>query len=455
MLSLLVTLIIGAGGASDEVLIPGRDSGYFGLPPQVACDSKVTDGKWSSDGRYLVLQRERSTLDRKTATKIFQMMTQGIEPPIPPPGIATSPGAAPAARPGTMQGPSNDFTENTLVVWDMTTKTSKVIWKARKVGEKIDSWLIGSDAVYLLTSTDVPPAQPTEDANILHSVQILAIATGRVLYSTNLQPQTDLSFTAFDPKSNVMLVDQEGPNATTTWLLNAKGARTVEGIPGHYSLQGYPVGGGFVARADIKKVFRIDSATGVATPKDIKEYDEPEPKEVKFELRSQALVAKSGNNTKVSRLLVAINPKSAKGETEIVAADVGSAFGVAPGETALFYTVEGVALVRELIPVDYDLLKSAKDAAQRAAALSQAKQVGLAVIMFAADNDDIIPTGLSNDQINLYLKNDELLIGFNYKFGGGNLSEIQNPSETEMGYVLGPGGRAIIYLDGHAQWKPN
>jgi prepilin-type processing-associated H-X9-DG protein len=75
--------------------------------------------------------------------------------------------------------------------------------------------------------------------------------------------------------------------------------------------------------------------------------------------------------------------------------------------------------------------------------------------MLAMDNDDVVPSGLSNDQLMPYLKNQDLLNGFNYTFEGGSLSGISNPTDTEMGYVIGPGGRAIVYADGHAQWKPD
>jgi prepilin-type processing-associated H-X9-DG protein len=44
---------------------------------------------------------------------------------------------------------------------------------------------------------------------------------------------------------------------------------------------------------------------------------------------------------------------------------------------------------------------------------------------------------------------------FVYTFWGGNLAEIKEPSKEVMGYVPGPGGRAVTYLDGHVKWVKN
>ena len=32
------------------------------------------------------------------------------------------------------------------------------------------------------------------------------------------------------------------------------------------------------------------------------------------------------------------------------------------------------------------------------------------------------------------------------------MASIQNPADTEMGYVVGPGGSAVVFADGHAKW---
>jgi hypothetical protein len=112
-----------------------------------------------------------------------------------------------------------------------------------------------------------------------------------------------------------------------------------------------------------------------------------------------------------------------------------------------------MVVARDIAIAPIEVIKKAREAAERAVTLSNAKQVGLAIIMYAADNDDIVPANLSSDQIMPYLMNADLLNGFVMTWSGGNIGEIKNPAETELGYVTGPGGSAIIYADGHVKWK--
>ncbi len=43
--------------------------------------------------------------------------------------------------------------------------------------------------------------------------------------------------------------------------------------------------------------------------------------------------------------------------------------------------------------------------------------------------------------------------GFTYTLSGGKLPPRRERAQTQLGYVVGPGGRAILYADGHAVWK--
>ncbi len=109
--------------------------------------------------------------------------------------------------------------------------------------------------------------------------------------------------------------------------------------------------------------------------------------------------------------------------------------------------------VGEMTLAEYKELKSAAD---RQVAVSNAKQAGLALAMYAQDYDEKFPTGDDfNNKIFPYIKNQDILNSFTYTYGGGLLSAISNPTETELGYVNGPGGKAIVYADGHAKWKSN
>ena len=53
------------------------------------------------------------------------------------------------------------------------------------------------------------------------------------------------------------------------------------------------------------------------------------------------------------------------------------------------------------------------------------------------------------------MKNRDLMNDFNYTFKGGDLANVEDPANTELGFVVGPGGRAVVYVDGHAKWVAN
>jgi prepilin-type processing-associated H-X9-DG protein len=130
---------------------------------------------------------------------------------------------------------------------------------------------------------------------------------------------------------------------------------------------------------------------------------------------------------------------------------------VSPNGSAVAYVHHGVAMVRPFARVPKEAYIQMRDAAAKAEAVSVAKQAALAHIMYAADNDDnlIANSGEWRDTIMPYIKNREMLDKFVYTFAGGSMTAIESPAETEIGYVPGPGGRAVAYADGHVKWKPD
>lgn len=142
-------------------------------------------------------------------------------------------------------------------------------------------------------------------------------------------------------------------------------------------------------------------------------------------------------------------------QNAVVAADVTGA-EVSPGGHSVVFVTQGAGMVRPIAGVPLDLFAKARDAALRTEALSRAKQVGIAFLMYAADNDDALPgkQGWEN-RIEPYLKNRSLFENFTFTYEGGSLDQLAKPAETELGYVAGPGGRAVVYADGHAKWVPD
>ncbi|MBS1705724.1 MAG: hypothetical protein JST40_07600 [Armatimonadetes bacterium] len=117
-----------------------------------------------------------------------------------------------------------------------------------------------------------------------------------------------------------------------------------------------------------------------------------------------------------------------------------------------------------------DLMESggqAKEAAKKTATLSNMKQVCLATIMYAGDNDDLYPgvqsTASARAVLLPYVKNKEVFqsqnpakseFRFNCALASVNAEIIEYPAETILWYETTPwedGSRIIGYTDGHAK----
>lgn len=106
----------------------------------------------------------------------------------------------------------------------------------------------------------------------------------------------------------------------------------------------------------------------------------------------------------------------------------------------------------------------ARRAAQQAATLANAKQIGTALMMYAQDYDEVLPGAnpAIADQVSPYLSRRDSFDnpatgapGFVYIHAGGLFSNVMDPAKTQLGYLGGPNGRAIIFADGHVEWKPD
>jgi prepilin-type processing-associated H-X9-DG protein len=90
---------------------------------------------------------------------------------------------------------------------------------------------------------------------------------------------------------------------------------------------------------------------------------------------------------------------------------------------------------------------------------TNAKLIADAALMYSADHDDTMPSAQDDVRSLLrpYLGNDAPFDGggygpFVYTLEGGSIADVQNPSDKMMGYIPGPGGRAVVFADGHVRW---
>ena len=122
----------------------------------------------------------------------------------------------------------------------------------------------------------------------------------------------------------------------------------------------------------------------------------------------------------------------------------------------IMYIAHGAVFLSELTPVDLDAAVKALMAQAKVNAVSFAKQAGTAMHIYASDYDDLMPiSGASaRESVFPYIKSARILDSVVWtNVMGQNMGKIQDPSKYELGYVPGPGGRAIIYADGHVGWR--
>jgi hypothetical protein len=86
------------------------------------------------------------------------------------------------------------------------------------------------------------------------------------------------------------------------------------------------------------------------------------------------------------------------------------------------------------------------------------------MMMYCQDYDENFPPSgegkMIAEVVNPYLKNDSVFkdvstgkFGFTPAYNMTALSSYNTPATTPLGYLTGPGGRVIIYVDGHVTWE--
>ncbi|MCX7924776.1 MAG: hypothetical protein N2554_03075, partial [Fimbriimonadales bacterium] len=124
----------------------------------------------------------------------------------------------------------------------------------------------------------------------------------------------------------------------------------------------------------------------------------------------------------------------------------------------------GAAFYRSLIVLSRDELRQMEEEAKVAKYISQGKQIALAMLMYVQDYDELFPPNFGNEGVAEvllpYLREREVFevdgaFAFHYRMNGQSLANIENPAETEVGYLQLSNGRVVIYADGHVKWRPN
>jgi len=420
------------------------------MPPELAAEPTVTRMVWSSDGRFLLVER----MDMRLTKKMLEALVEQEEPELQ---------VAPVVA---------------LEVWDSGNGQRRQVWKGDS-GSALErlGWLHGTDVVYAVVRR-VVPARPgeQEESGIVYGLMHIDASSGRTKLIAEI-PDPGPGLLEYSPGAPVAILG--GPLEPGRRLFfHIQGSQSVLGpavmLPEGVSWfdVSWSADGklpyittltlGSAGEKPVRRVFAVDTAKAelaeLAEAPSIPPRTEPEtPLKVSSDDAPLAGgYAKTGFKARVLLLHPAQPPKDAGAPAWALVTSDGSDAEMSPTGDAVAYISQGAAFVRRLARIPKQKFLEARQAAERAEVLSRGKQAGLAVLMYASDWDDTLPSSGQDvrDLLKPYTRNEDVLKDFVYTLEGGSLSDVQSPSETMMGYIpTPPSGYAVVYVDGHVQWS--
>lgn len=434
-------------GFQPDFVLSG-ETAYGLAPAEVICGGACQNLSWSDDGRFVCVMR----MDFGTKAAIEAMATSGM----------------PADA------------EESVVVFDTKTRKSTVLWRSKVVDATLSgvSWLAGSTVMVGVAERNIRQEDPNQPPLNRSELVIFSAASGS---SKALLSSSSVSYGVMAcPTKPLALVtepmfvpDAQGPGSDQAqkgyWEIRYR-VLTADGrlsqplnLPKGAHFQDWSEDGADAifmtwsrdveGKAAVQQR-QVNLANGASVSiKSPKPYiAKPKPSALYGGPASGSVtVAKTTRDIKPGWI------STADGESQALVAGNVSEMAISPSTNAVAYVSEGAALVRTIVQLPKDVVLKAKAAAERARVMSNAKQCGLALLMYASDMDDTLPSNTA-DVANLmypYTKNRDLTNGFVYTYGGGLMTDIKNPAETIMGYMPGPGGKAVVYTDGHVKWQPD
>lgn len=148
------------------------------------------------------------------------------------------------------------------------------------------------------------------------------------------------------------------------------------------------------------------------------------------------------------------SPDKGQIKATLIAAEADTVL-LSPKKNAVAYVSKENLMVREIQPLSAKDLDKMLAEAEKKEIMSRAKQVGIAMMIYATDYDDLMPPNADWQRLlEPYMKSKTMSDGFYYEMNGDNLTNVDDPAKKRMGYIDGRYGRAIVYADSHVIWDP-
>ncbi|MCB8933416.1 MAG: hypothetical protein H6534_08250 [Chthonomonadaceae bacterium] len=432
VLGLLVAASCWAQSPTDAILV--GDKGYIPLPPELVCEPTVKDAQWSPEGRSVLAIRTRILATPVQLQKLLEARTPSAQPEM----------------------------EETIVLWSAIRRTSQEIFKLPSHQGTVEGvgWFGGSDVGFAIVRYHEGPTPWALYRIAASPGQMKPIATGEQGEIWIPSPRASLGLALHMARPGRELaantiqgrvIDSDG-HIVATFSTPGFGATSWSSDGKRVYWRAFEAARAAGAPPTPVRVHynALDLRTGAITridkPNDI--YEEPKP------LLQLGAVTLSGPKVTPSPRALLLSGEGPEGGQALITGDFQWLAKLSPANDGVLYKSNDALFVRPLLQLGADQLRELRAAAERAEVLSRGKQCALALIMYASDYDDVFPpAGDISSQIMPYLKNADLLQGFSYTYKGGPMKDIEQPAQTELGFVQGNGGRAILYADGHVVWK--
>lgn len=131
-------------------------------------------------------------------------------------------------------------------------------------------------------------------------------------------------------------------------------------------------------------------------------------------------------------------------------------------QNGIVYQREGAVYLVPLLKVNTAQFLAQKREAQRKETIERAENIGMALLMYAGDHEQSLPPQGSDlaSVLTRYLGDANALNnpatekpGFTVAYKIVALGAIADRDKTPLGYLAGPGGRAILFADGSVEWE--
>lgn len=422
-----------------DMIFTSKDAVVLG--PAIAITKGIPrESHWSSDGKWLFIESLESKFDASS------LVSQIIG--------ATEPESSPSS-------------ETVLSIYSVDRNSQAVVARFPASRRSLDQveWLPGNRAV-AFTLYEMPPVKDQEGP-LTQTAYIATAGNGQSFQILKAAENEMVEFHSSEKARSAIVTvtsrEEEGPRTSRAHVIGADG-RLSGAIQLKENFQGIfwdakgngPYTAYLVPKTANKKAhliyFLTNFQTGALTEVSDPEWEGYEEKSSEYHFQNGASAAqlKLARATKKSLWLESSFESDYK--FALVALDADR-YEASPTSNAVYYTSQGIGMIR-LMP---RISKETATKAIQAAVVREAKQVGIAMMMYAADYDDDMPLNDAEwkDSVDPYLRDRVMMEGFNYTYQGGNIGKLADPSKTEIGYKDGPGGKAVVYADGSVQWVPN